>query len=350
LNDYLPTIQSDQLNNQLLDSILNGGNQQRTFAESWAIGKVRGMLDMYYDLDFEITDTLPFNSSKTYFAGSRVVIDFPLWVASSNSESEGDTGVLVYKIGQCVTWDATGNGLIIGYVCITENSDTSWNTAHWRAIGNQYDLFFIPYPCQVFSLDIKESKGIKTKGFYNVGDLVWWDNSIWQCLVQTTIFSQSVKEQYNALNQIPKPNQFPSNKTNQQQWKWICDYNSQANLSQSDSQNSNPTFYPGAIAVSGIQLDSYGNPILPIYTSWTLGDNRDPIMVQAIVDFSIWRLCSRIAPNNIPTLRQRNFEDTWDWLKAVQKGTQSIKCPSIQPNQVDDISFGSDVKKINHVW
>jgi len=73
-------------------------------------------------------------------------------------------------------------------------------------------------------------------------------------------------------------------------------------------------------------------------------------MVQAIVDFSIWRLCSRIAPNNIPTLRQRNFEDTWDWLKAVQKGTQSIKCPSIQPNQVDDISFGSDVKKINHVW
>ncbi len=97
-------------------------------------------------------------------------------------------------------------------------------------------------------------------------------------------------------------------------------------------------------------MDDSGNPILPIYTSWTLGDNRDPIMVQAIVDLSIWRLCSRIAPNNIPHLRQRNFEDTWDWLKSVQKGTQSVKVPSIQPNQVDDISFGSDTKKINHVW
>ena len=84
LNDYLPTIQSGQLNSQLLDAVNSGGLQQRQFAESWSLGKISSMLGDYFDLSEEVTPTLPFSYTKRYYPGDRCVIDFPTWIASSN--------------------------------------------------------------------------------------------------------------------------------------------------------------------------------------------------------------------------------------------------------------------------
>jgi hypothetical protein len=78
LNDYLPTIQSGQLNYQILDA-LEAGNKQRIFAESWAIGKIRGKLKDTFDLNAELTPTLPYDNEKQYYAGDRVIIDYDAW-------------------------------------------------------------------------------------------------------------------------------------------------------------------------------------------------------------------------------------------------------------------------------
>ncbi len=130
--------------------------------------------------------------------------------------------------------------------------------------------------------------------------------------------SHEAVEQVGRTYLIPQSNQFP-NQPNQQQWKDLGEISIQNKLP-------NETNY------------------------WTLGDNRDPVMVQAIVDIAVWMLHKRISPANIPKLRIDAFTNTWEWLKAVQVGEQTISCPAIQPTQVDSISWGSDIKKVNKIW
>lgn len=320
LNDYLSTIQSEQLNNQILDAVNQGGNQQRQFAESFAIGKVYSMLSSYFDLGFEITETLPFDFNKQYFAGSRVVIDFPDWVPSSGTQNEEDSSNINYIKGDCRIKDG------IGYCCKEDNSDTEWKSVNWIAIGNQYDIYYIKYPYPVFSLELKEQRGAYLKGFYFVDNLVWWENHTYRCLVGTSVGDHQSIEQHERTYKIPKPNQFP-NAIGQQQWLDLGEYSFKNELPNAPS-----------------------SPELPNAPIWTLGDNRDPIVVQAVIDIALWMLHRRISPNNIPKLRTDAFDKTYEWLKAVQKGEQSISCPAIQPTQVGDISWGSDIKKANKLW
>lgn len=317
LNDYLSTIQSEQLNNQILDAVNQGGNQQRQSAESFAIGKVKSMLSSFFDLDFEITETLPFDYNKKYYAGSRVTIDFPEWVASSGSQNEGDESNINYVKGDCVIKDG------VGYCCKEDNSDTSWKSQNWIAIGNQFDMYYIKYPYPMFSLELKEQRGTYLRGFYYTKDIVWWENKTWECLRDTSIASHQDVEQHERTYLIPKPNQFP-NARGQQQWKDLGEYSFTGEL----------PFHP--------TKDNVG--------IWTLGDNRDPIMVEAIMDIALWKLHKRISPNNIPKLRNDAFDKTYEWLKFVKTGEQTISCPPIQPTQVDDIGWGSDIKKANKLW
>lgn len=318
LNDYLPTINSEQLNNQILDAVNQGGNQQRQFAESFAIGKIRGMLSSFFDLDFEINPTLPFDYNKKYFAGNRVTIDFPDWVAGTNQQNDEQTsGQSGYVKGNCVIKDG------VGYFCKEDNNDSEFKSQNWIAIGNQYDIYYIKYPYNIFSLEIKEQRGTYTEGFYYPKDVVWWENRTWECLIGTMVGDHQSIEQNERTYLIPKPNQFPNART-QQQW---------LDLGEFSFVNELP-FYPTQDSTS----------------VWTLGDNRDPIMVQAVIDIALWMLHRRISPNNIPKMRVDAFDKTYEWLKAVQKGEQSISCPAIQPRQVDDISWGSDIKKANKLW
>src|ERR1035437_4296667 len=189
LNDYLPSIQSGQLNNQLLDAVTAGGNQQRQFAESWAIGKSLSMLGEYFDFSNELTPTLPFDYNKKYYPGDRIVIDFPDWIASSNSESEGDTSIQEYFIGDCVIYNS------IGYCCNNGNKDTSFKPNNWTAIGNQYDIYYLCYPQPLFNLDVQSRRGLSVNGFYKVNDKVYFNKRIWQCIVGTGGISHQESEQ-----------------------------------------------------------------------------------------------------------------------------------------------------------
>lgn len=310
LNDYLPTIQSGQLNNQILDPINQGGEQERKFAESFAIGKVRSVLSSFFDLSLEITPTLPFKFNKVYHPGDRIILDFPDWIASPVSEDE--EAQTKYEIGDCVIYQ------LIAYCCSQENSDQEFISNNWTAIGNQYDIFYIPYPYPLFSLEIKDQRGIQINGFYKVGDYTYWENHTWQAKRGTLIGSHQAIEQVGRTYFVPQSNQFP-NQINQTQW----------------------TDFGESIIQSKL-------PNEELY--WTFGDNRDPLMVQAIIDISIWKLHKRISPLNIPKLREDSFKSTWEWLKDVQKGEQTISCPALQPTQVDSISWGSDIKKNNKIW
>jgi phage gp36-like protein len=50
------------------------------------------------------------------------------------------------------------------------------------------------------------------------------------------------------------------------------------------------------------------------------GTSRSLQVVMAVVDISLYILHSRIAPNNIPELRQKRYDQTISWLKNCAKG------------------------------
>jgi hypothetical protein len=307
LNDYLPTIQSGQLNYQILDA-LEAGNKQRIFAESWAIGKIRGKLKDTFDLNAELTPTLPYDNEKQYYAGDRVIIDYDAWVAG--------TSYTAFK--NCVIKDA------IGYMCIVDTASTSFEQSEWVFLGKQFDIYYIPYPFPLFSLTLEEDNGAVQKGMYYVGDKVWWANHTYTCLRDSLIIDQLTALNYPNYKSIPFPNVFPNNTRNgKDQWKDEGEYL----ITIGD--------YPA------LSTAAFPN------TTWILGDNRDPLFVQAIIDIALFRLHDRISPNNIPQLRTDNYWATMKWLEDVSDGKDSTDINYKQPPQGVSIAWGSSIKNQN---
>lgn len=301
-NDYLSLIQGNQLINQVLNALSSEGITQRQFAESWAIGIVKSKLSKTYDLEFEIKPTLPYDNTKKYYAGDRCVIDFPLWVKDTFYI---EFISLVIKDG-------------VGYICKTSNTDSVFDESKWNAIGNQNDIYYIKYPYPVFMLEMQESRGTYTAGYYEKGDKVWWDNKIYSCKVQTTIIDDAAYIQYINIDDVPPPNIFPNDKKRGKDfWQELQDFEYQEE----------PPFYNSEI--------------------WTLGDNRDPVLMKVLMDLSIWMLHSRIAPNNIPQLRNDNKNEALCWLTDVSKGNLIANIMPLQPTQGISFRGGSAPKYIN---
>lgn len=305
LKDYYTTIQKNQLEAQLLDS-LNINSMQRIAAEAWAIGHVRSHLSNEYDLDFELTNTLPYDYKKVYYGGDRVVIDYDDWVSSST-----------YKQGDCVIKDN------IGYIAISNVPSGEWNESFWNQIGYKFDIWYISYPYPVFQLEPKTPKNTYTDGYYRVGDKVWWNNKIYECIRESSLASHETLIQYNAYPTL-YPNVFPDDESRGlSQWKFVEDF-------------SIPKEEFPALSADGAEPNK-----------WTLGDNRDQILVQVIIDLTLWRLHSRISPMNIPKLREDNKNASFAWLRGVKNGELNTDLPLLQPAQGDDIVWGSKPKVVN---
>lgn len=309
LSDYYASIQKNQLESQILDS-LNIGNSQRFFAESWAIGKVRGSLKSRYDLDLEFTPTLPYSFTETYSGGSRVIIDFDDWV---QTHEEG------YKTGDCVIKDNNG------YIALNDIPyNTAWNESLWNGIGKKYSIWHIAYPYPVFSMDIKLPRGINVSGYYKIGDLVYWNNKVYRARQDTTVADHVTVIQHNSYSDVGYSNVFPDDPVlGTSQWEYVEDF--------SVAPNSYP-YLP----------QEGGEP-----SAWTLGDNRDIVMVKALLDLSIWMLHHRISPMNIPKMREDNKNFTFAWLRSLKDGSEESDVPLIQPSQGNSLDWGSKPKNIN---
>lgn len=304
LSDYLPTIQSGQLNKQLLDGLQNGVNERR-FVESFALNRIRGLIGYQYDLDFEFTPTLPFDYFKKYYANERVIIDYPEWVAETE-----------YKQNDMVIHEFNG------YFCLADNQDAEFDSDKWQGIGKQYDIYYIQLPYQRFELNVQRQVNAFVAGFYKVGERVWWNNHIYKCLVQTRTISQEELIQYQDLSDVGYMNVYPNDEElGKQYWEDEGEFVIEAG---------NFPSYP---------MEGQENP-------WTLGDNREPVVMQAVIDLALFQLHKRISPNNIPELRFASVNMTEKWLKNVKDGTESVGLYTLTPDE-DDFMWGSNPKYIN---
>jgi phage gp36-like protein len=84
-----------------------------------------------------------------------------------------------------------------------------------------------------------------------------------------------------------------------------------------------------------------------------VGTARNQRIVMLMVDIALYHTVSRLAPRNIPELREVRYEQAIDWLKAVNKGTVTPDLPLI-PDTANggfqsELRLGSN-KKLTHYY
>ena len=354
LNDYLTTIRGDQFINQLLDEVAQGGEMERLAAESYAISEVYSKLGAYFYLDFEFRDIKPFYYNRKYHAGDRCIIDFPLWVAGTGSESEIESPIS-YNIGDCILYNGgtgysggkyIGNfndgSVWVGYSCSQPTSSSVWKSSEWIAIGNWYDIYNVPFPYSIFQLMPSPQIGIETPGIYIQGeDNVCWANRIYSCIASSIGLNHQQQEQFYEIQNIPAPNVFPNQKMS-----------SAIGFQSGSSQwmDQGEFYFKGVLPFQTNWNDPSLNEGVDAWTSqyrpqWNIGDNRDPIMKEIIVALSL----SKLEIRNSFMLKERAIERdrAYRKLELIKKGEDTTLIPIIQPEQAGNISFGGDVKKIN---
>jgi len=301
--DYYRLIQDANLQ-QILDNDVTIQNGTELAAQAEAISH----LQQKYDVAAEFTDTRVWKSNHTYVAGDRVYLDAPAWVSATH-----------YTVGTTTLYN---NSV---YICITDNTDATFTSAHWTNLGFQYTIFSAQYPYGQFDL----------YSSYKIGDAVWYKNNIYTCRIATAILDHQTALQYNMTQNLPYPNIFPDDiQSGLQYW-------------------GTPTSYvitPGT---------------LPTDSAWIQIDTRDQQLVQKLVDITLYHLMRRIAPRNIPQIRIDAYMGMPDmvkmgetgpifpvysalgWLQACARGEITPNLPLIQPAKGRRIRFGGKVLGIN---
>jgi phage gp36-like protein len=76
------------------------------------------------------------------------------------------------------------------------------------------------------------------------------------------------------------------------------------------------------------------------------GIDRDPQLLNYIIDIALYHLHSRIAPRNIPVLRENRYNNAVTWLKMCAMGDVTPKL-ALQPLTGKVIRWGSAPKTQN---
>ena len=283
--DYLKQIQSGQLS-QLQTS--DSGILSAT--EIAAETEVKSHLQQKYDTALEFTDTAVWSNSTTYKAANRVYLDATAF-SSSTSYVSGD---LVLYESNVYRANASHTG--------------AWDASNFDKIAAQYTLYYVSYPKPKFDL-YKE---------YAKDDEVWYKDRTYKCLIASQTIYHEQALQYRVYENIPVGNIFPDDaKNGSKYWQDLGAY---------------------TVAAGTLPTDD---------TKWTQGDNRDQNILMKTVDIALYHLHSRIAPQNIPQLRQNRYDDALNMLKAAAKGNITIDMPLKQSKKGNRIRYGGNVKRIN---
>ncbi len=261
-------------------------------AESFAKGQMISHLTQRYDVEREFQETLPYNPDKVYNSWDLVEINFAAFDATKT-----------YALKACVI--QAGNG----YICTTPITVAgAFNASEWALLGAQYDLFYVTTPEKEFNYQC----------YYKVGDKVFWKNKVYTAAQETRIPDHYSKIQSPSYSAIPYVNVFPDNVQN-----------------------------GGAAWGQGVTYTVAAGTLPTDETKWTKGDNRSAQCVEYMLKISIYKMCSRLAINNVPENREIGYEEALVWLKEVSKGIVNCDIPERQPDQGMPVMWGGQVKRVN---
>ena len=284
--DFKKTIQSDNLM-QIIGSDLSMLNDISVTAQAEA----NTYLKQQYLTPKEFTDTGVYNPASPYNPGDRIYLD----AAPYNPINLYAVNDLVLVAG------------IVYFCTIAISTAQPFLPQNWASLGLQYTMFHASYPFKKFDL----------YGIYKYGDRVYYNGTSYTCILPTIVFSHEEQLQSNSNQSIQ--NFFPTDANN------------------------------GATNWRIIAVENVPAGVLPTDKSkWTLGDNRNPLLVMHCCDIALYHIHSRIAPRNIPELRVKRYDDSKNWLKMASRGEISVDLPVIQPLQGGRVRYSTQVKQINN--
>lgn len=331
LQDFYSNIQSSSLN-----QIISNTDGFRLIKQDVAISEIKSYLSQKYDVDDEFRDTVQFSFTTTYKAKQLVYLDASAYDAT-----------LTYALNVIVL---QGGNV---YYCKTAIvSPEAFTLSKWTLLGAQYDLFYIPTPVAEFDKST----------FYYKDDYVFWKDKVYKASRDTIVPSHQDQLQYGSVNSIPDANAFPDSINTQ----WIngTDYSIVGLWPVAVSGDF--TAYNAGTAYTTGQRISYNSLIYQAMTSttgttpgtdhtkWqvvscTSGDNRNPQLVEIAIYLTLYKLSTRISPNNVPDVWVKNYDDAIDWLKKCGRGEVKLDAPLLQiPNKsTNSFRWGSAPKKVN---
>lgn len=291
--DYQRVIQTTEL-----DDITGSDVSIRQLTEGSVRTEIFSYLKFRYDLLQEFQNTTKFSMTVIYKAGNRVYLDADAYDPSAGVYAIGALTLESGKVYNCTT-------AIV--------APEAFAPSKWHLLGNQYDLFFVTYPQPVFDQD----------KFYTKGDGTFWKDSTYTAQRDSITSDHEFELQQLDYKNINNANVFPDSK----------------DISAAKNMWGVGVAY--AVAAGTLPTDA---------TKWTFGDNRNQDMVELFMDIVIYRLCKRIAPQNVPEVRHNAWLSAIAKLKDFAKGNTDAQLPITQPKEKDSaiIIHGGTVKQINN--
>lgn len=331
LKDYYPYIQASNL-----QQVTRNDDSLRLQMENGAQTKITEYLVQKYDLAQEFTDTKIYSPIATYNAGQLVDLNFTAYNAGAT-----------YAVGDT----ATINGL--GYICTTAiTAPETFDPTHWQLLGGQYDLHFIPYPYPEFNYQT----------FYNLNDRVFWKGKVYQAAKGSIGSSHQAQLNAGTYQNLQGGNVFPGTPEGLTMWgvgvaysffglninALPTDFTAWSNVTTYTTGNRinyNSQIWQALKNNTNITPDSDITAWQPV--SWVSGDNRNSDIMECYIDICLYKLHKGIAPQNIPDLRVKAFDDAIMWLDKCADGRITLDITKLQPIHGNKIRYGGNVKKIN---
>ena len=332
LKDYYQFIQSDNL-----QQVIRADDSLRLAAENGAQAKITEYLVQKYDLAEEFTDTLVYSFTKNYLAGMLIDLNFTPY-----------SSTLLYALNS-----TTLNGGL-SYICTTPITVAEpFTVSHWKLLGSQYDLFNVSYPATLFDYQTN----------YRKNDLVYFKGKVYKCLVPSLQISHSIELQFSTYGNVPLNNIFPDDYAYGKTYWGVgvsysitgllpnalstdfTAYSASTSYVIGNRVNYNAIIYQATKNSINITPDTDSSAWQPV--SWLSGDNRNPNILEAYVDCTLYRLHKGIAPRNIPDLRVKAYDDVIEWLTKCSDGRITLAVTKTQPLRGNKIRFNGNIKNTN---
>jgi len=284
-SDFERLIQSEQLSELTNDNTVLLGQKI-----SWAEAQVKSYLKQRYDLTKEFRPLRIWNPLVEYLAGERVYLS-----ASAFSED------VDYLTNDLVDVD----GII--YLFNDDIPAGVFDADNCTLIGEAGTIFYGKLPAPEFSsITIYEKDG-----------QVFYEDKVYPALHGSDIVTQQQMLNAQRIENVVKDNPLPGTTAGQSMWGDGEEYFIEAGTLPTDTDY------------------------------WVDGDNRDQVIMEAVISFVIYGLCSRIAPNNVPTVHKDNYTHAMATIKDIALGNIGTELPLLQPVRNTPISYGGEVKQIN---
>jgi hypothetical protein len=103
--------------------------------------------------------------------------------------------------------------------------------------------------------------------------------------------------------------------------------------------------------------DATGGTLLTDSSFFTLGDRRNPLIMQFLIEIVLFNIHKRISPQNIPAIRSIAYENAISWLEGVQRGSITPNLPSVADSTGGStgtgsnlIDWGQSTPKMKNYW